>query len=110
MAPDKHINRRSLVFTLLLLHLIHASIRINFHGKEIIESINKHRILPELLGEGIRKVVSRIGTDEEDTLTNLGELDGEGATAGGLTDTTFATNEDPFESLLVENVLETRIH
>lgn len=54
--------------------------------------------------------MSRIRTNEQDGFTDFGELDGEGAGAGGLTHTTLTTDKDPFEGLLVEDVLETWIH
>lgn len=47
-----------------------------------------------------------VGGDEENGAAHFGELDGEGAGGGGLSDSSLAANEDPAEGTLVQNGLE----
>lgn len=50
--------------------------------------------------------MGRVSTDDEDLLAALGELDAKAARGGGLTDSTLATNEDPLERVLLDDVHE----
>ena len=77
-----------------------------YHSIEIGEAINQSWGLCEALLESITEVVSRIGGDDEHRGANSGEKDGEDGAASGLANATFATNEDPFQSLLLHNVLQ----
>ena len=89
-----------------LLHLLHVVVGVNFHGREVVEALDGGRLAADLLAEGIGQVVGRVSTDDEDLLAGLGELDAKAARGGGLTDSTLATNEDPLERVLLDDVHE----
>ena len=89
-----------------LLHLLHVVVGVNLHGREVVEALDGGRLAADLLAEGIGEVVGGVGTDDEDLLAALGELDAEAARGGGLTDSALATNEDPLEGVLLDDVHE----
>lgn len=47
-----------------------------------------------------------VGGDEENGAAHFGELDGEGAGGGGLSDTTLSADKNPAKGALVEDGLE----
>jgi len=56
------------------IHLLPVKGRINFHHKQVVKPIDFSRVFSEFLPEGIREVMSWVCGDNEDTLTDLGEL------------------------------------
>jgi hypothetical protein len=90
--------------------VLDAAAGVDLHCAEIVEAVNQASVLAELLIEGVAEVVGGIGGDEEDGLAVLGHLDGKGARRCSLADASFAANKDPPQRLLVQNVLESRLH
>lgn len=72
------------------------------HGVEIGEAINQGGCLGESLLKGIAEIVSRVGGDNQNRGSDTGEKNGEDGAAGGFPDTAFATNKNPFKSLLIQ--------
>ncbi len=70
------------------------------------EKKRKFKIPCEFLIKCIREIVSRIRGDDKDILPHLGEEDGEAGRGCGLPHPPFASNKDPFQLLLFQNVGE----
>ena len=88
------------------LHLVQVLRGVDLHGREVVEALDGRGLPPDLLAEGIREVVRRVRGHDEHLLATLGELDAEAARGGGLTDSALATNEDPLEGVLLDDVHE----
>lgn len=86
--------------------ILNRSIWINLHSAQVGIPIDKPSLLAELLVEGIGEVVCWVSGDEEDGAAHFGELYGERAGSGGLSDSSLTADEDPAEGALVENGLE----
>lgn len=90
--------------------ILDATVGVDLHGTKVGVAINQASLLSELLSKSITQVVRGVGRDEENGFADFGELDGEGARGGGFTHTSFASDEDPAESILIQNRLERGLH
>ena len=87
------------------LNLVHVGVGVDFHDVQIVETVHEHRVPPELLAESVAQIVGRVGGDDEDLVALLSELDGEAAGGSGFADAALATDEDPLQGVLFDDVL-----
>jgi hypothetical protein len=90
--------------------VLDAAAGVDLHSAEVVEAVDQARVLAELLVEGVAEVVGGVGGYQEDRLAMFGHLDGKGARGCSLADASLAADKDPSQRLLVEDVLERRLH
>ena len=90
--------------------VLHATVGIDFHGTQILKSVDKSSFLAEFLPEGIAQIMRGVGRDKENGLADFRKLNGERAGRRRLSNTAFSSDENPAERLLVEQALERRLH
>ena len=56
------------------IHLLPIKRRVNFHHVQVVKPIDLSWFLAEFLPKGIGEVVGGVGGDDEDALTDLGQL------------------------------------
>ena len=69
----------------------------------------RSRNFTELLVEGIAYVVGGICAYDKNRFPGEGELYGQRAAAGSLSDATFSADKNPTKTFLVNNILERRL-
>lgn len=82
-------------------------LRINLKSIQVRKSIDLHGFFPiELLVKGVTQVMSWVRWDDQDWFSVLGHLYGYAAGCSGLAHTPFASNKEPLECLLINEILE----
>ena len=80
------------------------SLHIVYHCKKIAESRNQGRCLCKLLVKRIAEVVRRISRDDEDITSNSCKLYCKTARRGSFANTALASDKDPFQLCMLEDV------
>lgn len=81
-------------------------IKIAYHSVQVVNAIDGCGIFGDFLIEAVAEVVRGVGWNDQGFFTGLGLKSSETAAGGSFADTALATDEDPVESFLGEDVLE----
>ena len=92
----------------LLDHFLNAAGGVDFHGTQVVEPVDLGRLLAKLLTKRIAEIVGRIRADQQNALSNLGHLHGQGARRRRLAYTALSSAKDPLERLLIQHILDRR--